>query len=237
LTHQLKHFNWRFTMEGKITEQNFEDRYSDPIERQEIDKFVCMEMGRQIHRYIKGMSGSKASMLLFEERLKNLTIPEREVAIARYIDLNRKAIRGLDFKMVLTRAVANYCDTFTYFLNMGRNQRKMIFYLNRIKEKYVQFHSIFEENGKFGMKDHHGNILIPAEYEFLRCCYVYVDDWQTMPVIAQRDGKMGLILPYGDQTVVLPFENDDISLHDTPPCFEVTCNGYTRLVAPDGKNL
>ena len=31
--------------------------YADPIEQQEIDKFVCAEMGRQIHRYIKGMSG------------------------------------------------------------------------------------------------------------------------------------------------------------------------------------
>lgn len=31
--------------------------YADPIELQEIDKFVCSEMGRQIHRYIKGMSG------------------------------------------------------------------------------------------------------------------------------------------------------------------------------------
>ena len=33
--------------------------YADPIEQQEIDKFVCAEMGRQIHRYIKGMSGTK----------------------------------------------------------------------------------------------------------------------------------------------------------------------------------
>ena len=33
--------------------------YADPIEQQEIDKFVCSEMGRQIHRYIKGMSGTK----------------------------------------------------------------------------------------------------------------------------------------------------------------------------------
>jgi|GEM_PF-3639328 len=43
--------------------------YADPIEQQEIDKFVCSEMGRQIHRYIKGMSGTKQAMLKFEERL------------------------------------------------------------------------------------------------------------------------------------------------------------------------
>ena len=40
--------------------------YADPIEQQEIDKFVCSEMGRQIHRYIKGMSGTKQAMLKFE---------------------------------------------------------------------------------------------------------------------------------------------------------------------------
>lgn len=43
-----------------ITQENFEKQYSDPIEQQQIDKFVCVEMGRQIHRYIKGMSGTLA---------------------------------------------------------------------------------------------------------------------------------------------------------------------------------
>ena len=57
--------------------------YADPIEQQEIDKFVCAEMGRQIHRYIKGMSGTKTAMLKFEERLASLTLPEKEKAIAK----------------------------------------------------------------------------------------------------------------------------------------------------------
>ena len=61
--------------------------YADPIEQQEIDKFVCSEMGRQIHRYIKGMSGTKQAMLKFEERLASLSVPEKEKAIAKYIDL------------------------------------------------------------------------------------------------------------------------------------------------------
>ena len=42
----------------KITVENFDAEYEDSIEQQQIDKFVCDEMGRQIHRYIKGMSGS-----------------------------------------------------------------------------------------------------------------------------------------------------------------------------------
>ena len=53
----------------KITQENFEDRYTDPIERQEIDKFVCKEMDRQIHRYIKGMRGTKRAMDRFIEQI------------------------------------------------------------------------------------------------------------------------------------------------------------------------
>ena len=99
-------------MEKKITQENFEDTYVDSIELERIDKFVCDEMARQIHRYIKAMKGSKAIMLKFEEQLATLTVPEKEKAIARYIDLNRKVISGLDFKVVLARAMANYSDKF-----------------------------------------------------------------------------------------------------------------------------
>lgn len=204
------------------TQEKLIKEYADPIEQQEIDKFVCSEMGRQIHRYIKGMSGSKAAMLLFEERLSKLSVPEKEQAIARYIDLNRKVLDGLDFKMVLARSVANYCDTYQYMLEFINDKRKMIYYYRRMKEKYVQYHEVFEENGKFGIKDYQGCVLVPAEYDFLRTCYVYVDDLSTMPVIAEKNGKMGLILPDRKNTVVADFVYDNISLRDEYPYFEVT---------------
>ena len=207
-------------MEKKITQENFEETYVDSIELERIDKFVCDEMARQIHRYIKAMKGSKTIMLKFEEQLATLTVEEKEEAIARYIDLNRKVLSGLDFKVVLARAMANYCDTFAYLIELVNNKRKMVFYLNRIRNKYEQYHEVFEENGHFGIKDHKGNILIPAHYDFLRTPYVYVDDLRTLPVIAQRDGKMGLILPDGKETVVADFIYDDISLRDEPPYFE-----------------
>ena len=207
-------------MEKKITQENFEETYVDSIELERIDKFVCDEMARQIHRYIKAMKGSKTIMLKFEEQLATLTVEEKEEAIARYIDLNRKVLSGLDFKVVLARAMANYCDTFAYLVELVNNKRKIVFYLNRIRDKYEQYHEVFEENGHFGIKDHKGNVLIPAHYDFLRTPYVYVDDLRTLPVIAQRDGKMGLILPDGKETVVADFIYDDISLRDEPPYFE-----------------
>ena len=217
-------------MEKKITQENFEETYVDSIELERIDKFVCDEMARQIHRYIKAMKGSKTIMLKFEEQLATLTVEEKEKAIARYIDLNRKVLSGLDFKVVLARAMANYCDTFAYLIELVNNKRKMVFYLNRIREKYEQYHEVFEEDGHFGIKDHHGNILIPAHYDFLRTPYVYVDDLRTLPVIAQRDGKMGLILPDGKETVVADFIYDDISLRDEPPYFEAWKGDEATLI-------
>ena len=217
-------------MEKKITQENFEETYVDSIELERIDKFVCDEMARQIHRYIKAMKGSKTIMLKFEEQLATLTVEEKEEAIARYIDLNRKVLSGLDFKVVLARAMANYCDTFAYLIELVNNKRKMVFYLNRIRDKYEQYHEVFEEDGHFGIKDHKGNVLIPAHYDFLRTPYVYVDDLRTLPVIAQRDGKMGLILPDGKETVVADFIYDDISLRDEPPYFEAWKGDEATLI-------
>jgi hypothetical protein len=196
--------------------------YADPIEQQEIDKFVCAEMGRQIHRYIKGMSGTKTAMLKFEERLASLSVPEKEKAIAKYIDLNRKALDGLDLKMILVRSVANYCDTFQYMQEFVNDKRKMIFYYLRLKEKYIQYHEVFEENGKFGMKNHNGEIMLSPQYDFLRTCYIYMDDLSIMPVIAEKNGKMGLVLPDGKDTIVADFLYDEICLRDEYPYFEAT---------------
>ena len=206
------------------------DNYIDPIELSEMDKFVCMEMGRQIHRYIKAMRGSVNMMYRFEDQLKTLSIPEREEAIARYIDLNRKVLSGLDFRMIVARAMANYCDSYDYLDSMLHNERKFESYMKRVYKKYIQFHEVFEENGKFGIRDHKGRILVHPLYDFLRTSYVYVDDLRTMPVIAQRDGRMGLVLPDGKDTVEVPFIYDDISLRDEPPYFEAIKDGKTILL-------
>ena len=171
----------------KITAENFDERYVDKVELSEIDKFVCNEMSRQIHRYIKGMSGSKVMMEKFETSLSKLSIPQREEAIANYIDRNRKAISGLDWKMVIMRAAANYCDTYSYWHSMINNPRRIVAYLQRIKKKYIRFHEIFEQNGKFGIRKHEGKILVHPLYDFLRTPYVYIDDLCLMPVIAEKN--------------------------------------------------
>lgn len=222
---------------NKITQENFDKEYVDSIEQRQIDKFVCDEMSRQIHRYIKAMSGSKLMMEKFIANLSTLSFEEKEEAVARYIDLNRKAVSGLDYKIVLTRAMANYCDTFSYFISLVTDEKKWKFYLDRIQSKYVQFHEVFEEDGKFGMKDHRGKILVRPLYDFLRTPYVYVDELQLVPIIAEKDGKLGLILPDGKETVIADFIYDDISLRDEYPFFEATLNGEAGLIDREGNFL
>lgn len=205
------------------------DLFRDEIEMRQIDKFFCAEMGRQVHRYIKAMHGSLTMLNKFEARLGQLDIPHKEEAIALYIDLNRKVIKDLDWKMLIARAMANFCDSYPYFVDMVRNEEAMQFYEERMKGKYIHFHEVFEENGKFGIKTHEGEVLISASYNFLRTPYVYVDDLKTMPIIAEKEGKMGLVLPDGKDTVVVPFEYDDISLRDEEPWFELHQGSKTTL--------
>ena len=222
--------------EKTMNEQmNIINQYADPVEERQIRHFACKEMSRQIHRYIKGMSGSKEQMMRVEEKLEKLSLEEKEKAIALYFDLNRKALKGLDFKMVLVRAVANYADTFDYFLTLVNDRRRMVGYLKMIRECYIQQHQVVERNGKFGIIDHRGNVILSPKYEFLRTCYVYVDDLRTMPIIAQLEGKMGLVLPDGKDTPVTPFKYDSIALRESPPYFEARCGNKEILLTTDGE--
>lgn len=221
----------------KITPENFDLEYVDPIEQQQIDKFVCDEMERHIHRYIKAMNGSRHQLDTFVARMRQLKLHDRERAIRRYIDFHRKALEGLEFKMVLLRAIANYCDTFQYFLQLVNDKRRMIYYYVRLKDRYIRFHTVFEEDGRFGIKDHEGNIIVPAEYEFLRTPYVFVDDLLTIPIIAARDGKMGLILPDGHGTQLTPFNYDNISVREEYPYFEATIGDRTVYLDNSGKEV
>lgn len=205
-----------------------EGMFRDEIEIQQIDKFFAGEMGRQIHRYIKAR-GSVSMLEKVEKQVEKLSIPKREKAMARYIDRNRKVITNLDWEMLVARSMANYCDSFNYFHSMIADKDTLQFYVDRMKDKYIRLHDVYEENGKYGLKDWDGTVTLPAEYDFLRTPFVYVDDLLSMPVIAEKGGKMGLVMPDGTGTIVLPFEYDDISLRDEDPYFELTKDGKTTL--------
>jgi len=125
--------------------------------------------------------------------------------------------------------MANYCDSYSYFKTMVSDAQTMLFYEERMKKKYIRFHQIVEKDGKYGMTDDKGKVLLSTQYDFLRTPYVYVDDLLSIPVIAEKNGKMGLVMPDGKETVILPFEYDDISLREEEPWFELTKNNKTTL--------
>ena len=204
--------------------------FRDDIEVGAVDKFFCSEMRRQIHRYIKAMHGSRSSLEKFEENLHNLDIPQRERALAQYIDLNRQVVDMLDWRQLVARSFANYCDSYDYFKEMVTDLDTIDFYVQRMKEKYLRFHKVFEENGKFGIRNHDGDVVLSASYDFLRTPYVYVDDMRTMPVIAEKDGKMGLVYPDGKDTIMAPFIYDDIELREEEPWFVCKCGKKTTLL-------
>ena len=205
-----------------------EGLFRDEIEITQIDKFFCNEMGRQIHRYIKA-HGSMTMLESVEQRLDILPVPEREHIMSRYIDRNRKVVRNMDWQMLIARSMANSCDSYSYFKTMVSDAETMLFYEERMKKKYIRFHQIVEKDGKYGMTDDKGKVLLSTQYDFLRTPYVYVDDLLSMPVIAEKNGKMGLVMPDGKDTVILPFEYDDISLREEEPWFELTKNNKTTL--------
>lgn len=107
--------------------------FRDEIELKQLDKFFAMEMGRQIHRYIKAR-GSMSMLEKIEQRVETLSIPERERAMAKYIDLNRKVIANLDWRMLIARSMANYCDSYNYFVKMVADEETMNFYVKRMME-------------------------------------------------------------------------------------------------------
>ena len=202
--------------------------FRDEIEITQIEKFFCNEMGRQIHRYIKA-HGSMTMLESVEKRLDVLAVPEREHIMTRYIDRNRRLVENMDWRMLVARSMANFCDSYDYFEQMIADKDTMTFYVERFKGIYLRFHKIVEQDGKYGMVEYDGRVLLHPQYDFLRTPYVYVDDLLSMPVIAEKNGKMGLVMPDGKDTVVVPFEYDDISLRDEAPWFELTKGNTTTL--------
>ena len=77
------------------------------------------------------------------------------------------------------------------------------------EDKYDIMTKVFEENGKFGVKDLTGEIMIPAIYDSIEYTH---DDWcRFYPVPASLNGKMALVASDGKGTPCTEFEYDLIS--------------------------
>ena len=79
---------------------------------------------------------------------------------------------------------------FQYMLDFVNDKRKMVFYYQRIKAKYIQYHEVFEQDGKFGLQAHQGNIM-PVSY-------THLDVYKRQPIYiigGDRNSMNGPTLP------------------------------------------
>lgn len=70
--------------------------------------------------------------------------------------------------------------------------------------KYDWFDEVFEKNGKKGLKDVKGNIVVPAIYDDYSSVPSYA--YRCLPAVAIQDGKMGMVECDGKGTPRSAFE-------------------------------
>ncbi len=97
--------------------------------------------------------------------------------------------------------------------------------IHAFEQEYDISTKIFEKNGKRGVKDAAGEILLPAKYDDV--VYTFVDSFRHIahPVIINN--KVALIKPDGKGTPITGFDYD----------FIVFSDGYYLLVNGDKKGL
>ena len=63
--------------------------------------------------------------------------------------------------------------------------------LNAFIEEYDLYTKVFEENGKMGVKDAAGQVLVPAEFDEVG--YNFMDHFKPHAVPGLKDGKFALV--------------------------------------------
>ena len=83
--------------------------------------------------------------------------------------------------------------------------------MSDLENKYNWFGIVFEENGKKGVKDVGGTILVPAIYDDIAFTYDYCY-FRGLPIAVVKDGKLGLVTSDGKGTPLSEFDFDTISM-------------------------
>lgn len=103
--------------------------------------------------------------------------------------------------------------------------------LNAFMEEYDIYTKVYEENGKVGVKDAAGQVLVPAGYEEVG--YTFMDHSKPLAVPVLKDGKFALVAQDGKGTMLSDFEFDEI--HYTPECcYILVKDGRKGLAMSDG---
>ena len=99
------------------------------------------------------------------------------------------------------------------------------------------FTIIIEKEGKEGVMDLDGTVLVPPIFDKVVYTYSRILMKADKPAVVINNGKFGLVRTDGTGEMVLPCEHDSIRLTDLLQYFFVTDNGKTMLVSNSGKQL
>lgn len=80
------------------------------------------------------------------------------------------------------------------------------------EQEYDVFTKVYSEDGKFGVKDAIGEILVPAMFDEIG--YTYADSCRGFAVPVIKDGKMALVSPDGKGTMLTDAIYDEIRFCD-----------------------
>lgn len=103
----------------------------------------------------------------------------------------------------------------------------------RYIDRYDWYDTIFEENGKFGLKNVKGEIVVPAKYDGFQeyCHFMYA---RKIPRVAKLHGKAGLVKADGSGEELTPFDYDVISYMIIEPYYEVKKDDKLGIIGMDG---
>ena len=84
--------------------------------------------------------------------------------------------------------------------------------VNAFTDEYDTFTCAFEENGMMGVKDAAGDVLVPAKFDDI--AYTFADIFRDTAVAVVKAGKMALVKPDGQGTMLTDFVYDSIQFQD-----------------------
>ena len=99
------------------------------------------------------------------------------------------------------------------------------------------FTIVIEKDGKEGVMDLDGTVLVPPIFDKVAYTYSRIHTNANKPVVVINNGKFGIVRADGTGEMVLPCEHDFIRLTDLLHFFLVTDNGKTMLVSNLGQQL
>jgi hypothetical protein len=108
---------------------------------------------------------------------------------------------------------------------------------NQIEEQYDLMDTVYEVNGKKGIKDIKGKVRVPALYNDFAVLYAYTS-FRNTPVIALNDeGKFAIVKANGTGEAICRFEYEDIDIEPLSKLFVVRKAGKTALMNSQGQLL